>query len=755
MDKSYQYCGVIIEGLSFPLDELYYLIPEHLRNSVSIGKRVLVPFGDNNDLKPGYVLTITNFLPEEAHNQELKEIAEVEEETLFREAVAELIYFVSKTFLVPVHELFNFLYRSAYSSKKNVYVKCIDPLLARSMQEYTKSASKRELLEMLMETQKVSYNSIRKALGKVPYDIISELEKKKVITKTEELSPRKKVKYRFDKSKFHTAIKEFEKDKPILRIIAKFLDARENCLVAPDNFSRMKGWKNILQTLTEKGYLQEVLYDSEISEEKSFSISFIEGGTLKERLELLVTQIQERMKAPEKALIVFPDRVQIELAAKILSPYFGDRIVAWTRESKYDFLKKAQGSSKVILTTGFGLFLDVPGVNLIIVEDASSKHSRAGEFNPFDVRITAVRKCQIEQKPLVFSSYSTDGVLEDLKSIFHGADFEKLRTDAQVTVVDMRKEYKSGNYSMLSSYALKRLREEISQGKNTVLLLNRKPYSTFVMCRECGFVLRCPECKNFLYFDIELKALYCPVCHHREAVMDRCPRCKSIAIHYFGGGIQKLERFVRNSIENAFVSILTSEKGRSQVVTSNSFQSTIFIGTDYIFDHLDMSGVSLFVFVSIDTYFNSNDFDAPFEALRAFSCATSVAEEVIVQSYQPDSTHVNALSLSNNGVLVSEEMRLRKELGYPPYKNLILLRIRGKEELSRELAKSIKDLSPDLDILGPIQVIEQSMRKSYEISIRTDKAPLYVDKIVKEVLKKKGAEYRFFVYPAPRLVLGD
>ncbi|MGB9615191.1 MAG: Trm112 family protein, partial [Fervidobacterium sp.] len=366
----------------------------------------------------------------------------------------------------------------------------------------------------------------------------------------------------------------------------------------------------------------------------------------------------------------------------------------------------------------------------------------------------AFKKCKIEKKELTLSYVSTDDVIENLKTLENVKNQIKFSVQTNVKIIDMRREFRAGNYSMLSRYTSKRIKEELEKNNNIALLLNRKPYATFVMCRECGYVLKCPVCNSILYFDIKKGSLYCPVCGYSQKPVEKCPRCGSIAIHYFGGGLQKLEKLLKKEFTTENLTLLTGET-KIEIASSRSFKRTIFAGTEYITEHLDFSNISLFIFVSIDTFINSYDFEASFNALRVSSSVIYEMKnnEVIFQTYMPENAQIQAIKSTDHSKFIIDELELRKELGYPPSRNLIVLKIFDNYEKAKDIASSLAKNFENCYILGPTISTSTLSKISYEISIKTEEKLENLFGQVQAIMNKAGVVYKLYVYPAPAIIL--
>lgn len=254
-----------------------------------------------------------------------------------------------------------------------------------------------------------------------------------------------------------------------------------------------------------------------------------------------------------------------------------------------------------------------------------------------------------------------------------------------VHIVDMREELRSGNRSMFSRLLHRGLEERLLKGEQTVLLLNRRGYATFVMCRTCGYVAGCPHCDISLTYHQVSRTLRCHYCGYAERQMELCPDCGSEHIRHFGTGTQRVEeelvklfpgiRVIRMDVDT------TTEKGSHEkwLTMFRNKQADVLLGTQMVAKGLDFPDVTLVGVIAADTVLNLPDFRS---AERTFQLLTQVAGragrhqlpgEVFVQTYTPEHYSVITASHHDYEGFVEEELPHRRKLGYPPYCRLILI----------------------------------------------------------------------------------
>jgi primosomal protein N' (replication factor Y) len=304
-----------------------------------------------------------------------------------------------------------------------------------------------------------------------------------------------------------------------------------------------------------------------------------------------------------------------------------------------------------------------------------------------------------------------------------------------VHVVDMREELKAGNRSMFSRGLYKAIEERLHKNEQTVLLLNRRGYSTFVMCRTCGYTVGCPHCDISLTYHQSTQRIRCHYCGYTERQVYECPSCGSEHIRYFGTGTQRVEeelaklfpgiRVIRMDIDT------TSEKG-SHEKWLNLFRdrkADVLLGTQMVAKGLDFPDVTLVGVIAADTMLNLPDFRA---GERTFQLLTQVAGragrhhlpgEVYIQTYTPEHYSIQSASNHDYKAFIHTELDLRYSRGYPPYFRLILITLSHEQvallvRTAESYVSRIKELAEaagiriysdsvlpnesKLDILGPV-----------------------------------------------------
>jgi len=308
-----------------------------------------------------------------------------------------------------------------------------------------------------------------------------------------------------------------------------------------------------------------------------------------------------------------------------------------------------------------------------------------------------------------------------------------------VQIVDMREELKAGNRSIFSRALQRALRETLAEGEQAILFLNRRGSATFVMCRDCGYVIKCSRCDVPMTYHSHSEQLICHHCNRRMPIPSTCPNCASKRIRYFGIGTQRVEQAVREMFPDARVlrwdRDVTGAKGAHEELLQRFIdrEADIMVGTQMIAKGLDLPFVTLVGVITADTALNLPDLRA---AERTFQLLTQVAGRagrsilggrVIVQTYTPGHYAIQAASRHDYDAFYQHEIAFRRTHWYPPFSHLIRLicvqsnarRCREESQrMHRILTNKIERLGlPDIDLIGPSPCFISRVRGKYRWQI--------------------------------------
>ena len=304
-----------------------------------------------------------------------------------------------------------------------------------------------------------------------------------------------------------------------------------------------------------------------------------------------------------------------------------------------------------------------------------------------------------------------------------------------VNVVDMRDELKAGNTNIFSRALHDALSETLARREQAILFLNRRGTSTYVFCRDCGYVAKCPRCELPATYHTYSAMLHCHHCNYQLKTPDTCPDCGSKRIRFFGAGTQQVEAALHAHFPSAiglrWDADTTSRPNSHDIILQRFMnrQADVLIGTQMIAKGLDLPLVTLVGVVSADVGLNLPDFRA---GERTFQLLTQVAGragrgllggKVILQTYQPDHYAITAAANHDYGGFFAQEIAHRREAGYPPFRQLVRILFRydresrakvEAERASAVLQERIEQLDmTGTEIIGPVPCFFSRLNRIY------------------------------------------
>ncbi len=425
------------------------------------------------------------------------------------------------------------------------------------------------------------------------------------------------------------------------------------------------------------------------------------GVTGSGKTEVYLQIIEKVLDSGKNAIVLVPE---ISLTPQITDRFlarFG-RVIAILHSKlspgeRYDEWRRIQsGEVRIVVGARSALFAPIKDVGIIIIDeehDSSYKSETTPKYDARDVAREIVKK---ENAPLVLGSATPD-----IKSFYRAKQGEiKLlelpnRISSQgmpdVKIIDLREELASGNKSMFSRFLYDEIKKNLENKEQTILFLNRRGYSTFIMCRDCGYVVKCEKCDVAMTYHLTKNKLLCHYCGAEKQNVSICPECGSQNIRYFGTGTQKIEAQINKMFPDASVirmDIDTTQKKNAHEIILNKFRDEkidILLGTQMITKGHDFSNVTLVGVLAADSSLNIGDYRA---SERTFQLLTQVCGRsgrgdkkgrAVIQTYLPDDFSIQMAKESNYLRFYENEIKVREKLNYPPFCDIMVAVIsRGK-----------------------------------------------------------------------------
>lgn len=431
----------------------------------------------------------------------------------------------------------------------------------------------------------------------------------------------------------------------------------------------------------------------------------LEGVTGSGKTEVYLQAIAPVLARGESALVLVPEIGLTPQLGDRFRARFGEQVQiyhsALSEGERFDgWRRMLTGEPQVVVGTRSAIFAPLPRLGLIVLDeehDGSYKQDRPAPC--YHARTVALWRAELCGCPLLLGSATPD--LASFRAAAEG-QYLHLQMNERVAqrplpaveVVDMREELDRGNLTPFSRTLQQALQQMHAAGRQGILFINRRGYSTFVLCRSCGETLRCPNCAvSLTYHRLESgEHLRCHYCNYGRPQPRHCPHCRSPNLRYFGAGTQRIaaqlaEQFPALRVLRFDRDTTARKDGHRAIIEQFARQQAdTLVGTQMLTKGLDLPQVTLVGILAADGLLNQPDFRA---GERAFQLLTQVAgragrgEEpgrVILQTYAPEHPVVQAASGHDYRRFATSELTERRALGYPPYEQLICLQITGSEQ---------------------------------------------------------------------------
>ena len=656
---------VIINSTARKLNRTFdYNIPKELENMVYVGTKVLVPFGKMKKLEEAHVVKL-----KETSDFEIKDIAKVENGLTNNQI--ELANWMAKRYFCNVSE-------------------CIK--LMQTPGTRTKNTEKR------IQDKFINVVYLKKNFDEILICI--------------------------DEGKIKS-----EKQKKILN----FVNDNEGCTV-PEIEAFTDCSRAIVNTLIKNGYLEIVekkiernpLLNKNIEENKKLSLTeeqniafekvekaikenrfeefLLYGVTGSGKTEVYLQLIQKVLEINKKAIVLVPE---ISLTPQMLDRFIGrfgkekiavlhSKLSLGERHDEWERIK--EDKAKIVIGARSAIFAPVKNLGIIIIDEEHDSSYKSESTPKYDSKEIAKKISKELNIPLVLGSATPD-----LSTYYKSKKFKKITlleltkrannsSLPKVEIVDLKQELANGNRSMLSFDLYQAIEKNLKEKLQTILFLNRRGYSTFIMCRNCGYTVKCKNCNISMTYHSYENKLKCHYCGYEEQLVKTCPECGSDKIRYFGTGTQKLEQEINKQFPQAKtirMDVDTVTKKNSHEEILNKFKNEdidILIGTQMVVKGHHFPKVTLVGVIAADSSLNIDDYRA---TERTFQILTQVAGragrenlpgKVIIQSYNPENFSIQAAKKQNYEKFYETEIALRKQLKYPPFCDIIVIGFNSLDE---------------------------------------------------------------------------
>ena len=645
-----------------------YNIPQELEELVMIGSTVLVPFGKTAkgkeaNLEEGYVVNI-----KEKTTYEVKDIVQIKHN--LTESQIELAKWMANRYFCNVSD-------------------CIKQMLTpgtKGKQENNK-----------VQDKKIQVVYLKKEIEEIEFEISENIIK----------SEKQKKILQFLKNNEGATVPEIEMFTSGTRAIVKTLEKNGYIEIVEKKVERnplenknLEKTENLKLTLEQQKAFEQITNKMEIEQYEEFLIHGVTGSG---KTEIYLQLIGKALEQNKTAIVLVPEiSLTPQMIDRFISRFNKEEIAVLHSKlsigERYDEWNKIKaGNAKIVIGARSAIFAPLENIGVIIIDEEHDSSYKSETVPKYDAKEIAKKIAKENNCPLVLGSATPDlntyykakqGNIK-LLELTKRANNSDLPT---VQIVDLKTELANGNRSMLSIALHNAIEKNLEEKRQTILFLNRRGFSTFIMCRECGYTVKCKNCNISLTYHQYENKLKCHYCGYEQNVVTVCPECHSTKIRYFGTGTQRLEQEINKVFPNATTIRMdkdTVTKKNSHEDILNKFRDEnidILIGTQMIVKGHHFPNVTLVGVVAADSSLNIDDYRAN---ERTFQILTQVAGragrekikgQVIIQTYNPDNFAIQCAKNQDYKEFYQTEIALRQQLMYPPFKDIILINFNGLSE---------------------------------------------------------------------------
>lgn len=505
---------------------------------------------------------------------------------------------------------------------------------------------------------------------------------------------------------------------------------------------------------------------------RTYAAFLLHGVTGSGKTEVYIRAMRVALALGRSAMMLVPEIALTPVFSRRLKMHFGDKVAIFhsslSRGERFDeWTRVKNGDARVVIGTRSAVFAPVKDLGVVIVDEEHESTYRQQDSPHYNGRDTAIVRAQKESAVVILGSATPS-----LES-FHNASTGKYnylqlpdrlggRPLAEAEIVDMRAVFdKYKKPRIFSDGLLEAIESTHRKGEQSIILLNRRGYSSFVLCRSCGESIQCPNCDVTLTYHRSDRVIVCHYCNHREAAPSKCPSCDGKFIYYVGEGTQQIE----DKLKELFPTMQISRIDRDTTARRGSFERILFdfsegkvdllVGTQILAKGHDFPNVTLVGVISVDAGLGLPDFRA---AERTFQLLTQVAGragrgdlpgKVLIQTYHPYHYALRHASAQDYAGFYQEEIRHRQNHTYPPFVALASLLVHGTDlartrSIAVELRKALDQANLDraARILGPAPAPLARLKGEFrmQLLVKSRNRQLLraiVDQALKDVREKK------------------
>jgi len=762
-EGSYLYCDV---SLPVPLDQPFtYSLPDTLRHRVRVGSRLIVPFGTRK--LTGVILRCHDDPPAVAARDALRLI---DSEPVLSAELMALGRWIAGYYCSPLGDVLRGMLPLSSEIRRGKIWTLTDSGRDAARQLLLDSSPDDPVLQILrmLEKRPLSASYLAKTMP-LADKAIRALERKGFIVAEQIQVERDPLRAPSERLRVELALGGAKGPEPKLnkpeRELRAFLELHpgshnlkqlEDAVKHASAAARSLGRKGILslkpETVAMKAAIrarhelnpaQQAAFQQihESIQAKRFQTFLLHGVTGSGKTEVYLTAIETALAEGRSALLMVPEIALTPQMAGQFFARFGDRVAilhsAFTDvESSEQWRRIRSGAASVVVGTRSGVFAPVQNLGLIVVDeehDGSYKQEENPRYNGRDVAIVRAQgagACVIlgSATPSLESRYNAE---KGKYTLLELPGRIEARPMPRVELIDMRQEFlETRKQETFSRKLIEALGQRVESGEQTIVLLNRRGFSSFVACRACGERVECVNCSLTLTYHKRDRRLLCHYCGYAEKVPSQCPKCASEHIYFLGIGSERVEE----ELHRAFPAARIARLDRDTVTGKRQYETILqdfregnydmLVGTQMIAKGHDIPNVTLVGVVAADMGLGMPDFRA---AERTFQLLTQVAGRagrgslpgiVLVQTINPDHYAVRLAAAQDYQGFYEKELNFRRMMHYPPFAAManVLVRSEKKEmamRMSTELGYLLNPPPEKLRVMGPAEAPVPRLKNEY------------------------------------------
>ena len=681
------FADIIIDIKHEKLDKIFqYRIPDRLENELKAGMEVIVPFGKGNRPVKGYVTGITDSCSYDL--SKVKEITDISRDSV--EIEAKLIALAAWM-------------KENYGGTMIQALKTVLPIKQKE------NARVKKYLRLLLE----------KDAGKEKLDFYLEKNQKARARLLAALLDQPVLEYDLAVKKLHITL-------PVIRALEEqgvLVMESEQVYRNPVRGGSREAPK-ITFTPEQQAAVSRFEQDYREGRRNTYLLYGVTGSG---KTEVYMEMIRQVVQMGKQAIVLIPEIALTYQTVMRFYRYFGQRVSIMNSRlsagERYDQMMRAKaGEVDVMIGPRSALFTPFPDLGLIVIDEEHEPTYKSEQVPRYHARETAVKRAELEGAGVVLGSATPS-----LEAMYRARKGEyvlltmknrsRMQSMAQVHIADLRAELKEGNRSILSRRLQELMEERLEKKEQIMLFLNRRGYSGFVSCRECGQVVKCPHCNVSLSVHRGGK-MVCHYCGYEQPKVTRCPECGSPYIGEFRAGTQQIEDLVKKRFPEAKILRMDMDTTRQKDAHEKILEAfaneevDILVGTQMIVKGHDFPNVTLVGVLAADMSLYTDDYRS---GERTFQLLTQAAGragrgerpgDVVIQTYDPGHYAIEAAAAQDYEMFYEQEIAYREMMGYPPVENLTAVHVSCEdEELLEKGCHYLKEYILRIKGNVPVQVI--------------------------------------------------